>query len=446
MKSRTLLSAFSAGLCLTLCSAFVASANLVTYQIDMSVQTTLGNFNPGAGDRVLVAGNFSTPDWIAPATTAFVLTNDPGNPGIYRNTFNNDVAVAGFENHKFIIDVGGTAATLNWETTPNRFFQVTAGDQTLPVVFFNDVTNANSLVTTQVTFQVNMGVQIELGNFIPDNGDVVYVAGDPLNNWVAGASTLAPSVGDTNIYVGTFNITATVGTLVNYKFIMNTFVGGQQWEVNGVGPGGAQNRQLVFTNETTTIPVVFFNNISSATSLIATQITFSVNLASQIARGTFDPNIGTVSVAGDAVNNWSPIASPLAQSGSNPSVWSGTVTITNTTGSAVNYKFVLNGGGTWEENGVGPNGANDRQFTFPDTATVLADVYFNNLGNLGTVTNSAPSGGMVTVSWAGGPLIRLQTNSTVTGVWGDVPGTLGLSTIDLPASAGGGYFRLIGPW
>lgn len=442
MKPRFHRSTLAAGLAL-FGSALVASANLVTYQIDMSVQTTLGNFNPGT-DRVLVAGNFSTPDWIAPATTAFVLTNDPGNPSIYKNTFNNDIATSGFENHKFIIDVGGTATTLNWELGGNRFFQVTAGDQTLPVVFFNDITNANTIITTQVTFSVNMGVQRALGNFDP-NTDFVYVAGDPLNNWTPGASTLTNSLADTNIWINTFSITSTVGSTVNFKFIMNTFIGGQQWENNGVGPNGAQNRQFTFTNEATTLPTVYFNNITNSSSLVTTQVTFKVNLAAQIAQGTFDPNVGTVSVAGDIINNWNPLASALTQTLTNTSVWSGTFDVTNTVGAPVNYKFVLNGGGTWENNGVGPNGANDRQMIFTNAATVLPDVHFNNLNNLGALTISPPSGGQVTVNWTAGPLIRLQTNAPLTGTWGDVPGSLGASSANVPVGTANTYFRLIGP-
>jgi hypothetical protein len=442
MKPRLLLFVLTAGLAL-FSSALVASANLVTYQIDMSVQTTLGNFIPGT-DRVLVAGNFSTPDWIAPATTAFVLTNDPGNPNIYLGTFNNDIPNTSWENHKFIIDVGGTATTLNWELGGNRFFQVSAGDQTLPVVFFNDITNVSTIVTTQVTFSVNMGVQQALGNFNPDT-DFVYVAGDPLNGWTPGASTLTNSLADTNVWINTFSITSTVGTTVNFKFIMNTFLAGQQWENNGVGPGGAQNRQFTFTNEATTLPTVYFNNITNSSSLITTQVTFKVNLAAQIAAGTFDPNIGTVSVAGDAINNWNPLSSVLAQTGTNSSLWSGTFDITNTVGAPVNYKFVLNGGGTWENNGVGPNGANDRQMIFTNLATVLPDVHFNNLDNLGALTISPPSGGQVTVNWTAGPLIRLQTNAPLTGTWGDVPGTLGASSAIVPSGTANTYFRLVGP-
>lgn len=443
MKSRFNLSVLGTGIAM-LSSALVASANLVTYQIDMSVQTTLGNFNPGT-DRVLVAGSFSTPDWIAPATTAFVLTNDPGNnPSIYKNTFNNDVVTAGFENHKFIIDVGSTVTALNWELGGNRFFQVTAGDQTLPIVFFNDVTNANTIVTTQVTFSVNMGVQRTLGNFDPAT-DFVYVAGDPLNNWTPGASTLTNSVADTNVWTGTFDITSTAGTTVNHKFIMNTFIAGQQWENNGVGPNGAQNRQFTFTNEATTLPIVHFNNVTNATSLVTTQVTFKVNLAAQIAQGTFDPNVGTVSVAGDIINNWNPVSSQLTQTLTNSSLWSGTFDVTNAVGAPVNFKFTLNNGGTWENNGVGPNGANDRQFIFTNVATVLPDIYFNNLGNLGALTISPVSVGQVTVNWTAGPLIRLQTNAPLTGTWGDVPGTLGANSATVNVDSANTFFRLIGP-
>jgi hypothetical protein len=445
MKLRSKTSALGPSLALLLCSALAAAANLVTYQIDMSVQTTLGNFNPGT-DRVLVAGNFSTPDWIPPLTTAFVLTNDPGNnPHIYQNTFNNDIATSGFENHKFIIDVGSTATILNWETIDNRFFQVAAGDQTLPVVFYNNVTNANTLVVTQVTFAVNMSVQEALGNFAPAT-DFVYVAGDVFNNnWAAGAQVLTNSLVDTNVWQGTFTLTNTVGGTVNYKFIMNTFATGQVWENDGVGPNGAQNRQFTFTNETTTLPAAYFNNITSFSSLVTTQVTFKVNLAAQIARGAFDPNVGTVSVAGDILNNWNPLTSALTQTLTNTSVWSGTFDVTNTVGAPVNYKFVLNGGGTWEDDGVGPNGANNRQFIFTNLTTVLPDVYFNNLGNLGALTISPVSAGQVTVSWTAGPLIRLQTNAPLTGTWGDVPDTLGASSANVSIAPSNTYFRLIGP-
>ncbi|MGC3961019.1 MAG: hypothetical protein QM813_24735 [Verrucomicrobiota bacterium] len=442
MKSKTILSGLSAACGLALTTSLTATANQVTYQVDMSVQIALGNFNPANGDTVRVAGTFTPTDW----TTGSVLTPSSGNPNIYEGTFANDVAASGWVNYRFIRDTGGTGTALNWETSAQRFYQVAASDQTQPVVFYNDVSSANNLVITQVTFAVNMGVQATLGNFNPAT-DSVYVAGDVFNNnWAVGAQTLTNSISDPNVWQGTFNTTNTVGSTVNYKFVMLTTLTGETWENNGVGPNGAQNRQYTYTNVAATLPTVYFNNITSSTSLVGTQVTFKVNLAAEVARGTFDPIAGTVTVAGDVFNNtWSPVAQVLTQTPTNFYVWSGTFTITNTVGSAVNYKFVLENGGNWETNGVGPNLANDRQFIFTNMATVLPDVYHNNQGHLGTVSLTPPSGGQVTANWTAGPLIRLQTNAPVTGVWGDVPNTLGVSTATVNIDGNQKYFRLIGP-
>lgn len=442
MKSHSTKSRLGFALALLLSAALTSAANQVTYQVNMGVQIALGNFNPGNGDTVRAAGEFTTTDW----TTGSILTPSLADPNIYEGTFPNDVATSDWVDFRYIIDVGGAGTTLNWETSALRYYQVAAGDQTLPVVFYNDVTSANSLVITQVTFAVNMGVQAALGNFNPAT-DFVYVAGDVFNNnWAVGAQVLTNSLVDANIWQGTFNLTNTVGSTVNYKFIMNTVAGGVGWENNGVGPNGAQNRQFTYTNVATTLPTVYFNNITSSSSLVATQVTFKVNLAAEVARGAFDPNVGVVSVAGDVFNNnWSPVAQMLTQTPTNFYVWSGTFTLTNTVGSAVNYKFILENGSTWETNGVGPNLANDRQFIFTNVATVLPDVFFNNQGHLGALTLSPPNAGQVTATWTAGPLIRLQTNAPVTGVWGDVPDTLGVGTATVNVSGDQKYFRLIGP-
>jgi hypothetical protein len=420
-------------------SAFAASALPATYSVNMGVQMTLGNFNPGAGDQVRVAGTFTSPDWV----TTSILTVNPTNSNIYEGTFDGDQAAGAFENHKFIIDVGGTGGTLNWETGGNRFFQIPNGPTNLATVYFNDITNANSLIATQVTFQVDMSVQIQLGNFAPAS-DVVYVAGDAINNWVAGASVLSPNGVNPNIYEGTFTITNTVGTTVNFKYIMNTFTLGQNWESDGVGPNGAQNRQFVFPNAATNLPVVFFNNITNANSFVVSPVTFTVNTAVMNARGLFDPSSGTVNVAGDAINNWSAVASPLTQSPGNPNLWSGTFNVTNTAGATANFKFVLNGGGTWEDNGVGPGGVQNRQFAQPTSATNLPAVFFNNVANLGSIVLTNVSGNHFTYSWNGGPNIRLQKSTNLSSSWVDLADTLGMSTATV-TNTGNAFYRLIGP-
>jgi len=116
-----------------------ATANQVTYQVNLGVQRALGNFNPAIGDTVIVSGTFSTPDW----TTTSVLSPSAGDSNIYVGMFNNDVPAGHIGNHKFIINPGGTspAGQLIWESGANRSFPVTAGNQTLPVVYFNNLTN-----------------------------------------------------------------------------------------------------------------------------------------------------------------------------------------------------------------------------------------------------------------------------------------------------------------
>jgi hypothetical protein len=346
------------------------------------------------------------------------------------------MAVSSFENHKFVINPGGTFSALMWESIGNRFFQVPTGATNLAVVFFNDVSNVTSSATIPVTFQVNLGVQMQLGNFDPAT-DFAFVAGDALNNWSQTASMLTQSLVDTNIWEGTFEITDTVGATANYKFIMNTFVGGVTWENNGVGPNGAQNRQFVFPDAATNLPSVYFNNISNANSLAVAPITFTVNMIVQNALGFFTPGLDGVFVAGDAINNWAAAASPLTQSLADPNVYSGTFSVTNVAGGLVSYKFELNSGVTWES-------INNRQFAMPTVAGNLPTSYWNDVANLGTLTISNSGGGQATLSWTGGARTRLQSSSNLSAGWTDVPNTQGSNSASVNITGHNSY-RVIGP-
>jgi hypothetical protein len=420
-------------------SALAASAVPVTYQVNLSVQAALGNFNPGNGDTVLVSGNWD--GWSITNT----LSVSP-DPDIYTITL--DQAAGSWPNYKFVINPYGTSSgpALKWEESiPDRWFQVPGAATNLPVVYFDNVTNVSSVIVVPVTFQVDMSVQAELGNFNPAT-DYVYVSG--AWDWEENTAVqLTQSVTDTNVWAGTLNITNTPGTTVNYKFHMNTFSLGRIWESDGVGPGGAQNRQFIFPETATNLPAVYFNNVTNTTSMVTVPVTFAVNLAVEIARGVFNPDYDTVHVSGDAVNNWNSPGSQLTRSGTNLNLWTGTFDITNVVGSTVNYKFVQNNslGIAWENNGVGPGGAQNRQFSFPETATNLPSVFWNNIGNLGTLTNSV-AGDQITLSWGSGPLIRLQSATDLGGgVWVDVPDTLGQSSFTTNTSSGMECFRLIGP-
>jgi hypothetical protein len=211
---------------------------------------------------------------------------------------------------------------------------------------------------------------------------------------------------------------------------------GSTWEGN-VGPNGTQNRQLTLSKTDQALPVAYFNNVSSIPTIIS--LTFQVDLAVQIAQGKFDPAAGTVSVAGDAINNWDTSASPMTKSTANTNLWVTTLDVTNASGGILLYKFVLNGS-TWESR-------DNRSYTLTSTnAQTVPTQFFDDIGDLGRLTIGPVSAGQSTVSWTAGPLIRLQSVAALgTNSWQDVPNTLGQSSAKITLSGGQLFYRLIGP-
>lgn len=424
-----------AGFGLTLSLATVASAGQVTFQVNMSAQTALGNFDP-ALDAVFVAGD-PINGW---STSASPLAPTPDDANIWAGTFDVTGAAGDTGQYKYLMIAG--AGTTTWEgnvgpggATGNRTFSLSDADQTLPVVFFNNVTGGTS-VSSDVTFQVDMSVQITLGNFDPDFGTVA-VAGE-FNGWSTSASPLEPNAGTPGLWVGTLKLSGAADSSVSYKFVMN----GATWEGN-VGPNGAQNRALTLTSQAQTLPAVPFNNVTTVP--VNVPITFQVNLGARIAQGNFDPTTGTVAVAGDLLNNWDPAVSVLSPSASDPSVWTGTFEVTGSTGTTLLFKYVLDGT-TWEGN-VGPDGTQNRAYTFANTdPQTLPIAHFDNLADLGAVSIGTLANGQLTLSWTAGPGIRLQTATEVNGsTWQDVPNTLGQSSATVAANQGQAFYRLVGP-
>jgi hypothetical protein len=223
----------------------------------------------------------------------------------------------------------------------------------------------------QITFQVNMGVQRDLGLFDPAN-DFVYVAGT-FNSWSPTASILTQSPTNADLYVGTYDAGA-AGTWPNFKFIKNRLVGGVQWENDGVGDGGAKDRYFQVPATDSTLGVLYFNNITNVAVNYA-PVTFQVNMSVQIAQGAFDPSSGTLLIAGNAINNWDDdnVPLPLTQSQTDTNIWTITLSVTNPVGSAVAFKYILNG--TWET-------IPDRSFVMTNEARTLPVVYFNNVTNV----------------------------------------------------------------
>jgi len=402
----------------------------------MEVQTATGNFNPAA-HTVEVHGSFD--DWGA----GIMLMVNPTNVGIYQGTANVSGTPGAEVQYKFVINQAGT---LLWENNgvgpggaQNRAFNLPETNQVLPVVDFNNQSNPPGVVA--VTFQVNMGVQAEVGSFNPATHTVE--ARGSFDNWGAGI-TLSQSQANTNIYQGMANITGSAGTTIEHKFVINQ-AGTLVWEGN-VGPGGPSgNRTFMLAETNQTLPVVYFNNLTNNPGA-GIAVTFQANMALQIARGLFDPATGVIDVRGP-FNNWgTPSGLVLTNSPGNESIFAGTLNVSNTApGSTVAYKFNRNG--TWE---TGP----DRTFMLASLAQTLPPRYFDDLGDLGSLSIDVAvifDEIEVTVSWTSGPRVRLQSKSSLTtGQWQDVADTAGQSskTFIVPFAdpdAGRMFYRLAGP-
>lgn len=404
--------------------AISAAAVPVTFQVNMEVQVTLGNFDP-ASDTLELRGSFD--GWGAGIT----LEQIPAGPALYQGTVDLSGAPGSAVQYKFVINQAGT---LVWEGNvgpggaQNRTVNVPDAAQALPVVYFNNQTSAPT--TIAVTFQVNMEIQKEIGNFDPAT-HLVEVHGE-FDNWGAGA-VLSATATNVNIYVGTVEVTGSPGTTSTYKFVINKD-GTQFWEGN-VGPGGAfGNRTFTLADSAQTLPVVYFDNLETNPGA-GIPVTFQVNMAVQTALGNFDPASGTVTLAG-AFNNWSTTDTPMTNSPTDTNVYLVTVHMKASAGASIAYKFVMNGG-TWE-------GGDNRAFTLATSAQTLPVVYFNRQDNLGALSITV-AGDQATVSWTSGPYVRLQCTANLADPWADVPDSLGQSSLTFTVERGPKFFRLAGP-
>jgi hypothetical protein len=432
MKTRAFL---YVGFGLALGSAPVAFPAQVTFQVNMSAQTALGNFNPAA-DALFVAGD-PINGW---STSESPLAASPGDAAVWVGTFDVSGTAGATAQYKFLTTTSTGTTTWEGNVGPgggngNRTFTIADTNQTLPVVYFNNVMNSTT-VSADVTFRVNLSVQTLLGNFDPDAG-TVSVAGE-FNGWSPSAFELTRSATEPDIWAGTLKLSGAAASAVSYKFVLNSGT----WEGN-VGPNGAQNRSLTLQATAQTLPVVFFNNVTAIPSNIP--ITFQVNLGAQVAQGSFDPDTGTVSVAGDLLNNWGASTSVLTRSATDPNLWAGTFEVTSSAGAAMFFKYVLNSS-TWEGN-VGPDGTQNRTYTFASTnSQTLPRVFFNNVGDLGSLSLGAVSNRQATLSWTAGPRIRLQSAPGVgSPAWQDVANTQGQGSVTVDVGAGSSFFRLVGP-
>lgn len=203
----------------------------IMFQCDMSVQTSVGNFNPANGDKIVVRGSFN--GWGGANDELFEDVLD----GIHKAIVTINATAGTTIEYKFVhlIPDGSGGFTDNWESVQNRTFVFDGNNQALPVVFFDDV-SPNDIITqaVTVTFQVDVTNAMDFNGGTPipfQSIDNVYIAGF-FNNWPWDAFTdpdwemhddgVAPDITAGDL-IYTTNITFDLGAAKSqqYKFSVN---------------------------------------------------------------------------------------------------------------------------------------------------------------------------------------------------------------------------------
>jgi hypothetical protein len=200
------------------------------------------------------------------------LTNSVTDTNIWAGTFKINGALHSAFNYKYVI------YSSTWESdgvgpggAKNRASILSSNQVTLPVVYFNNLATLPSSIP--LTFQVNLAVQIALGNFDPDTGTVE--ARGSFNSWAAGFTLTNNPATSPRIYSGTWvDTNDSPGLAVAYQFVL----GGTVWET----AVGNRSYTISSTNEQL-IPPMYFNNVGDLGAITVTPIISGQTTASWTA-------------------------------------------------------------------------------------------------------------------------------------------------------------------
>lgn len=235
--------------------AFAHNVN-VLFQVNMAVKIRKGEFKPDS-DAVTVRGTFND---FGNSTNNPDTLKDPNHDSIYTKIIPLH-ETRGIEYKFWKTDRAGEGYENN---IPNRtHFVPDAVNDTIPAVWFD-----NDAPIYIVTFQVDMSIQMRLGNFRPDLGDVVTIRGT-FNDF--GNSTNNPdTLKDPNLdSIYTKLLPLAAGTAQDYKF-WKTLRNAVDYEVLPAGP---------FVNRSYNVPyhddVVAVHYFSDDTSVAAISISYA---------------------------------------------------------------------------------------------------------------------------------------------------------------------------
>jgi hypothetical protein len=434
----------------------------IKFQVDMAEQANLGNFVP-ATDAVYGNGSFegwANNTWqLFPDTSAFVTNSGNIVSMPYTNTYTTWSISPGAEgtlqytlNHDSTITWESVTETFAYGTgSGNRPILNAAG--TLPLVNFSDVPYTPP-VTETFNFQVDMSVQIALGNLDP-NSCTVTVAGTMNGyNTTGPAMTPLPSPNQ-NIYTYSYTLTGAPSyQAAQFKYVIEAgcLGNGVNWE----NPSAANqfqsdgNRYVNFpaTSGTVTIPTVYYSDDSLAdVTTTPCLVTFTVDTTPILPGGPLAANINGGSgfilgfdwvsfngITGGVDGSWSAWndAAEMTEIGSGPLY---TITVPVNAGQPVDlvYKYGVDG----QDDEAGVNDNHDRYIRIISNTgsgyIMPTDLFGNNQNgstyepSMGNLAISQAAGGNVQLAWLGRPAVQLEKTSSLTPpiTWTTLPSTDG---------------------
>lgn len=439
-----------------------ATTNTLNFSINMAPEIYLGNFHPGNGDQIEVFGSFQSSPWSA----GFILTNSPANTNLYSGSFVDGNYPGAQYQYKYVIVSGGNN---NYENGNNRTLTTVAGQNNLPVAYFNGISN---IYSTPVTFQVDMSLPIAAGTFNPGNGDTVSVSGSfQTNQWTPNAFLLSPTGGNGHIYSGTYTVADQPGTGEQYKFVITTSGGPTNYETISA------NRTFLLGSSATTLPVVYYNNLDPNNALLApTVVTFSLTITNgtlDVFGNPFNPATDLIFVDGDFTSpQWQVMGNatdptidqdyPAYVMTNNPigsSTYTAQFTIPAGNPLQLTYKYGIYHNQPYQ---INTNVDNEAGFALNHSRYIRATNTYNlpsdtfgaqrvSLANateisFGNLTIGAPSAGKALVSWLGRPGVYLQSATNLASpTWSTIPYTNGVSSNNWSTTGNPTYFRLYNP-
>jgi hypothetical protein len=327
---KKIINATGTGLLFCLLGTSMKASTILFFSVNLATNLANGTFNPpapaGTGtDVAYVNGTFY--GW---SGNGLQLVQE-GNTTIWTNSYN-DTSDQYVVDYRFNIN-GNYETTASYDNRAAILPSTSGTTLNLPTPYYGDVGPGQII---NVTFQVDMSEEIELGHFVPGTSQLDVRgsfngwgnAGDYLTNDPAIVVTNYPTgVVESNVYIGTFPITS--GAEVPGVPATNAFMEWKavedpagSWETPGPADADDSVNRFFTDNTNQVLPTVSFSDLTYSP---LANVTLNVDMSGPI---TYDPNYlpNSVTVWG-TFNNWANGVNLTSNPAPNTNIFSATISM-----------------------------------------------------------------------------------------------------------------------